>query len=128
MITTASIRDIHPDDYDEVWAIVRSANKLHANVKHVPVLSPSKELFWHYLDLAKTGRWNIGTFESDYRPVFMKEMESPEAVAMLDHLVDLDRAGKNIALVCFCTDKNLCHRKLIAELLTQRGCKTVHFK
>ena len=45
-----------------------------------------------------------------------------QAQNTLKRLKSLDQQGKNILLVCFCTDKNLCHRSLIAKILKDMGC------
>lgn len=92
---------------------------------HVPVLSPSWDLFKHYMDLRNAGNWNQATFASDYVPIFLKEMQAPGAQRMLNHLIQQHKAGKSIALVCFCTDETLCHRSILAGLLQDKGI-TVH--
>lgn len=51
MIYICNINDVNPEDYDEVWIIMRSQDqvepyvKYHSKTKWVPVLSPSVELF-----------------------------------------------------------------------------------
>lgn len=56
MITVTNIRNIDHTAYDEVWAIVRSF-KNPGNLKHVPELSPSWNLFRQYLPV--TEHWKV---------------------------------------------------------------------
>lgn len=120
MITITDIRNVDYTTYDEVWAIVRSLKKLE-KMKHVPELSPSWELFKKYLQLRDAKQWNTNTFRSIYVPMFLKEMSSIGAKRKLTELVELDRQGKNICLVCFCHDEALCHRSIIAGILQHMG-------
>ena len=122
MIVTENIRNANKGNYDQVWAIVRSLKNPGRSLVHVPELSPSLQLFWTYRRWVQNQTFNKDLFEQVYKPRFLAEMaNSPDAQTKLDELVALDKAGKRIALVCFCADVNLCHRSLIAELLTERG-------
>ena len=120
MITVTNIRNVNNAAYDETWAIVRSL-KNHGKMKHVPELSPSWALFKKYLQLMDTGRWNADAFRSIYVPTFLKEMSGIEPKRKLSELVELDRQGKRICLVCFCRDESLCHRSIIAGILQYAG-------
>lgn len=62
MIRITSIRKCRPADYDDVYLIVRSIASLERSksgllkkATHVPDLSPSKSLFFKYLDWKRTG-------------------------------------------------------------------------
>lgn len=113
---TGSFRMIRPEDYDEIWLIVRGLKAMPknplGNIHHVPLLSPSKQLWYHYLDLKKAGRWDRGTFLSDYAPKFLEEMLQPEPRAKLQELHQLTKT-KAILCACYCTDEDLCHRSLV---------------
>ena len=54
--------------------------------------------------------------------MFLSEMRQKPAKEKLNELYKADRAGKNIALVCFCLDEQLCHRSIVAGLLQGVGC------
>lgn len=126
MITIRRISNVKPDEFDEVWAIVRSMKQPSSWIKQVTALSPEKSIFWHYLDSKKAGNWNANTFATDYVPAFISQLRNdPEAINMLNTLYQLDKAGKNICLVCFCTDETMCHRSIIAGLLQAVGCNIV---
>ena len=126
MIYTNSIANAKKDDYDEIWAIVRSMKRHDSKIAHqVQALSPSYALFITYLDLKKAGKWNKETFDNIYKPQFLKEMQNLQAQQMLDELCRLDKLGKKICLVCFCNDYSLCHRSLVAELLIAKGCNVI---
>lgn len=120
MVTVTNIRNIDYSVYDEVWAIVRSL-KNPGQMKHVPGLSPSWSLFKKYLELRDTGNWNKDTFRKIYVPVFIKEMQTPEARSKLAELTRLDKQGKNICLACFCPDEATCHRSIVAGILQSNG-------
>ena len=121
MITITNIRNAKPADYDEIWAIVRSLKSKSAYLRQVPELSPSWDLFKKYLSLKEDGMWNENTFERIYRPTFLAQIAAdPKAQNALEELIAMHNAGKRIALVCFCTDVNLCHRSIISDILTAR--------
>ena len=120
MVTVTNIRNIDYLIYDEVWAIVRSL-KNPDQMKHVPGLSPSWNLFKKYLELRDTGNWNTDTFQKVYVPVFIKEMQTAVARRKLAELIRLDNQGKHICLACFCTNETTCHRSIIAGILQYAG-------
>lgn len=124
MITITNIRNAQKDAFDEVWAIVRSLKSKSAYITQVPELSPSWSLFKTYFKLIDDGNWNKQTFETIYKPQFLSQIANdPAASKKLTELIQKDKAGKKIALVCFCTDPTLCHRSLIAQMLTNYGVK-----
>lgn len=122
MIYVANFNDrrIRNDIWDEKWAIVRSYKHPSTAFKQVAVLSPSFDLFLKYRNMAEKHVWCKETFEKDYIPVFLKEMHQPDAVHMLNQLYSMSKT-KNIALVCFCKEEDLCHRSIIAGLLQGAG-------
>jgi uncharacterized protein YeaO (DUF488 family) len=119
MIWIKNIREVKKGEYDEVWAIVRSFKNPSDWMIHVPELSPSYNLFLKYLDLKNNGSWNQQAFDTIYTPQFLKEMNEPIAKAKLAELIQKDKEGKNIALVCFCPNPKTCHRSLIANILKE---------
>lgn len=118
---TGSFRSIKPEDYDEIWLIVRGLKAMPknplGNIYHVPLLAPSKQLWYHYLDLKKAGCWNRETFMGDYAPKFLNEMLQPEAHAKLRELCDKTKT-MSILCACYCTDEDLCHRSLVRMIHT----------
>lgn len=122
LIVITNIRNVHPNEYDEIWAIVRSFKNKPYYIRQVPELSPSWDLFKKYLSLRDMGMWNKESFERYYRPYFVSQINAdPWAQSALETLIAKHNSGKKIALVCFCTDVNLCHRRIISEMLTERG-------
>lgn len=130
MIETVSVRNLRSNDYDVVYAIVRSPGKLRgsANIQIVKELSPDWNLFKLYLGLRDEGKWGKEAFEALYKPRFLDQIANDRAAqTRLREIADLDKAGKRVALVCFCTDPSTCHRSLVAGLLKSMGCDvTVH--
>lgn len=125
MIRITSISNLRnvTEQFDEIWAIVRSLKSPIKNVQQVDVLSPSMDLFFKYQKKSKAGDWNDKTFAEMYVPQFVNEMKhSNKALAKLAYLYDADQAGKNICLLCFCSDETLCHRSIIAGFLQAVGC------
>ncbi len=117
---TGSFRMVRPEDYDEIWLIVRGLKAMPknplGNIRHVPLLSPSKGLWYHYLDLKKAGNWNRDTFMTDYAPKFLNEMLQPEAYAKLKELHERTKS-ETILCACYCADEDLCHRKLVRMIM-----------
>ncbi len=120
MITVTNIRNINHEDYDEIWAIVRSI-KNPGRMKHVPELSPSWNLFKKYLRLRDAGKWNTVSFHDVYVPAFLQEIRNADAHKKLTELIEMDRKGKHICLACFCPDEALCHRSIVAGILQNAG-------
>ena len=124
MIYIKAIRDVKYDDYDEVWAIVRSwKTPNNPHVKHVPELSPSPKLFGMFQEAKKKETWGEVYFNTIYVPIFLTDVKKDnKAKNALNRLVKADREGKNICLVCYCTDEHICHRSIVAGLLQGIGC------
>ena len=116
MIEIKAIKDVKYEDYDVIYAIVRSMKYKSDKIIQVPELSPSRELFFEYLRLKKENNWNKDTFERIYVPQFLKEMKEKTATDWLNKLY-IDSKQKRICLVCFCPSEELCHRKIIQGLL-----------
>lgn len=134
MIRITNIRRCHVSEYNEIYLIVRSIASLEKSkssilkhASHAPELSPSSRLFYDYLNWNKANEWNQDKFDNCYKPIFLKELEhNPEADTLINHLVEKDHEGKNIALLCFCQDENLCHRSIIGNILEQKGCNVIY--
>lgn len=133
MIRITSIKRCRVSEYDKIYLIVRSTASLERNkssilqhAEQVVDLSPSKSLFYQYLNWQKAGCWNEDTFETIYKPTFLSELENNSAAQMwLEHLCKEDAENKNIALLCFCPNENLCHRKIVGDILRMKGCNVV---
>lgn len=125
MITIGSFKEIN-NTYDEAWLIVRSLKampKCNVPVFHVPQLSPSWDLFKDYLSWSKLNLWNKQCFMEHYVPRFLEEMKTQEARDILNSLYFKAR-DKNILLVCFCPNEELCHRSIVFGLLQGVGAET----
>ena len=120
MIYICDIWSIDPEiEFDEKWAIARHM-KLQSNnpgiVQHEE-LSPSEPLF------ARAKRGEID-FRKEYVPRFIEEIaDHQESTKALDYLVQADKDGKNIALICSCDNENECHRSIIGGILQGMGAK-----
>lgn len=127
MIVIDNIRRVQPNQFDEVWAIVRSAKKLSPWITHKPDLSPSSRLFQDYLyNWKSSGKWGPDMFATQYVPRFINQIaHDPNAIQLLNELWQKDRMGKKIALVCFCPDPRTCHRSIIAGILQGTGVNVI---
>lgn len=121
MLYESSIGKLDLNKYDEVWIIVRSLkNKSilsNKNVKWVPELAPSSHLFNWYLNTRKKQKWNINKFNDEYTSVFLNELYTNEESRKALNLLYEKCLTKNICIVCFCKDYNLCHRKIVYNLI-----------
>lgn len=123
MIYIRRISEVAKNQFDETLAIVRSMKNKSEWIRQEALLSPSKDLFFKYLDLSKRGEWNENAFQNIYVPQFLRELKSNKDAVDLLNSVYRNGRNKNIALCCFCIDENLCHRSIIAGLLQGAGAK-----
>lgn len=118
MIVFTSLREVDHHDYDEVWMVVRSLKTKQPWMTHVPELSPNWSLFTWSQKMIKAGQFTHEVFNKKYRPEFMTQiMNDISAHDKLNELIAKSRAGKQIAVVCFCKDASLCHRSLLKEIV-----------
>ena len=127
MVKIGNIRDTkkYKEECDLVGVIVRSPKKLRSgliseNVKHVPLLSPSWDLFNIYLEMKKSGQWTVDSFKGIYVPRFLDEMRKPEPLQLLHRVASYGKTH-DIALLCFCLDEKECHRSIVAGILANLG-------
>ena len=127
MIVIANINDIKPADYDTVYICMRSIDSLtkdvtdHKNVYHLPVLSPSTNLFLWHRKMKDKFRWTETVFKEQYVPQFLREMQSEDARCSLGFLIKESNKGKKIAICCSCPRQSLCHRSILAGLFRCNG-------
>ena len=86
-------------DYYDVW---------------LPNLSPSAELVAEAKAAASPADWE--KFERKFR----KEMNDSDASKVLDLLAALSKQT-DFSVGCYCEDENRCHRKILRQLLNERG-------
>lgn len=121
MIIVTSIASASRTEFDKTYAIVRSMKNQSPWIEQLPVLAPSKDLFFKYRNWVTNGEWNHEKFRSGYVPQFLREMTAQPARTMLNELYRRSGEGEHIQLCCFCTDETLCHRSIIAGLLQGAG-------
>ena len=126
------------NDFDIKLHITRHKNKgLLTDFIHVPQLSPSNELFnktmyrWKKLkftekeqEIIKSGE--TGTWLDLYIPEFNNEMDNREDfIKCYNRIKEHLNNGKNIIAVCYCEDKDKCHRKIISDKLVSEGYNSI---
>ncbi len=122
MIRVTNIGKVKYEDYDEVWAIVRSMQSPNPHIKQVTDIAPSVDLLTKTKDFEDDGVWSEGLFNKMYVPEYIKEMQdSPKAKETFDRLVQMDKDGKKIALVCYCPGEKTCHRSIAGGILKGMG-------
>ena len=124
MIFIGNIKDVKEGQYDQTFAIVRSYKGKQGWIKQMSELSPSWDLFMKYRDLVDKNQWNRRAFQEIYVPQFLREMHEPLGRESLNFIYRLSKA-QNIALICFCTDEDVCHRSIVAGLLQGVGANVV---
>lgn len=106
------------------YAIVRSMTYPIANVSQLDVLSPSRDLFFWYRRMAKAGKWDKRAFDAEYAPRFLREIRNnPAARETLKDLWSRSRNGEHIVLACYCDNESMCHRSIVAGLLSGTGAE-----
>lgn len=130
MIQTMSISDYKfGSKFDAVYLVVRSLSALHRRcdpilsvAKWLPQLSPEQALYKDYLFWKSRGKWNVNTFETIYRKHFIEQIiNDSKALAALVELAQRSEKGESIALLCYCKNVNLCHRKILGEILQSQS-------
>jgi uncharacterized protein YeaO (DUF488 family) len=80
----------------------------------LPNLSPSAELVAEGLSAEDEKQWKQFTRK------FRAEMAQPDASRVLDLLAAMSHQS-NFSVGCYCDDEARCHRRVLRELLAQRG-------
>lgn len=124
-IITADPSSLKNIVYDEVWQITRSGPDITGAIR-VRDLSPSPELFNLYYKEWKNK--NPEDWWHFYVQKFNKELNTEEKVNALRKLYLKVKAGKVIALICFCSDSRYCHRTLVGEYLIKYGVRVEEYK
>ena len=125
MVRVTRISNVHKGEYDYVYAMVRYM-RFSEWIIQVPELSPSTELFAYFRQSKNNGTWNKYTFDNYYKPKFIDQINNdPRALEKLNEIINLDKEGKSIALVCFCKDEDICHRSIIADMLKDNGVEVI---
>ena len=103
-----------------VFLIVRKPVDSISGIALFPWLAPSKALLeWYNLNKQVDGSWE------EYCKIFKSELLQAEKQVGLSMIENYARGSKDIILLCYCKDKEHCHRSLIYEALLNRGveCK-----
>lgn len=89
-------------------------------------LSPSKQLFYKCQGLKKQNNWNKQSFDNIYRPLFHDEMNFGKMNKELNIVKDLIDNGEDVAIMCYCPDKELCHVGMIGEVFEEIGIEVLY--
>lgn len=83
----------------------------------VPQMAPSEELFCQYRAWVRAGQWPAKW--PVYEQRFKAEM--PAMRRYLDRVEEHLRAGRAVALACYCQDPAYCHRRIFGEYFQAKG-------
>jgi len=121
VIRLGRISDVGKRPNEESWLIVRSLKQCPTGAIHVPLLSPSRGLFYKYLDAKKAGQYDQNWFQENYVTRFLREITSNmESRKLLDRLYH-ESKDRDFLLACFCADETTCHRSIVGGLLLGAG-------
>lgn len=110
-------------------AIVRSLRSGYEGVEQWQELSPSVGLLSTFCEWKKDPRWSQKgyqkeKFRMEYVPEFLRQIRNdPAAHDALVRIWQMDHDGANVFLACFCSDEELCHRSIVAGLLSGIGVR-----
>lgn len=124
-LITVSLARCRQVSCDERWQITRSYTPSDS-LLWVPKLAPSPRLFNQFINRWKDQDpqmwWPL------YKEQFVRELEQEEKKSALRRLWKKLKAGKSIALVCFCPDASICHRSLVAEFMRHYGIEAFEYE
>ena len=120
MVYVGNIREVKEGQFDHTFVIMRSYKGKQKWIKQMSELAPSWDLFMESRSMMEKGKWNKDTFQTFYVPRFLQQMREPLGKESLNFIQRLSKS-QNIALVCFCTNEETCHRSIIAGLLQGMG-------
>lgn len=121
-VFTASVsqmKEIQPN-CEEIWLITRAGADI-PNTIRVRGLAPGPELYKDFIEKWKDS--DPKEWWPKYQERFMEELKLPEKRMALRKLWRLLLEGKNIGLLCFCSDYRYCHRTIVGEVLSKEGAQ-----
>ena len=119
---TTNIGGMRRIQADEYWSVTRGGGDI-AGTTRVKELAPSPDLYRQYLSQWR-GRPPEGWW-SEYERLFLAEMQAPVAVEGLRVLYRRLQSAHSVALVCYCSDPDHCHRRLLGDFLSRHGVTVV---
>lgn len=123
-IITAPLSSARRIRCDERWLITR-VEAGGRNIKWVPGLAPSPNLFRRYLE-----EWK-GRAPEEYWPVyaeiFQEELKTEEKLGALRNLWRLSSQGITVGLFCYCPKPEFCHRSLVGDFLRGHGAQVIEY-
>lgn len=93
----------------------------------MPNLAPEKALVNEYIRLKNAKLWSERMFEEWYTPLFLKQMYTRnETRGALNYIYKLITNGDDVVIACYCHNKDMCHRTLIAQEMAKHGICVVN--
>jgi uncharacterized protein YeaO (DUF488 family) len=122
MIEFRKLAGLKVNEYDRVFAIVRSMRFNIKGVERVKELAPSPDLFRKQQAWSREGIWTQDKFDKEFVEEFLEDLShSKDSIDMLNFLYYLDKQGDNICCICYCGTESMCHRSIIAGILQGTG-------
>ena len=113
--------DDAPDNIEEIWFAVRSLKPYNprpgVTYRHVPELSPSKELFLETQQKKKSCAFTKKWFDEVYTPNFLTQIENDKYAQSA--LATLLSAKHDVYVACYCRTFSLCHTSILKRIFEE---------
>lgn len=119
MITFCSLSQVKHYKSDINILAARYCRSKLKDITHLVELAPSPELFTILKNCKSIDAFNT------HRTRFLKEMDelvSQEKIKIICTALD---EGLDVTVSCFCSDRNLCHTKFLADIFENKGYEVV---
>lgn len=119
MLTICSLSQVRNYKGDINILATRYCKNEMRDIAHIVELSPSPRLF-KILKNCDT----IETFNT-HREEFLKEMDNPNSQEKIDIICTALDEGLDVTVSCYCSNRNLCHTKFLADIFESRGYEVI---
>lgn len=122
---------------------VQNLGRIHADIKMAAVqsmanpkdtitiateLAPSDAVLTMKNKAKENGTWNEDYFRNEYVPAYIAGLTDDKARQTLNKIYKAVKAGKTVAIACYCADETTCHRSVIAGLMQSLGLNVAGVK
>ena len=108
MLIPCNIRELKSTQATVKMAITRKAITT-PGINWEPRLAPSQELFYWYMQNRKRPDWWLD-YVIKWKAEKRDNLQYGDAIR---YVVSLLNGGLDVAIACFCTDYNTCHRSIV---------------
>lgn len=120
MINFGSLRNMDKEKYDRNIMIVQYAKDIPDYAERQSLLSPHYKNFQIVKLLKEANQLNVQSFDEYFVPNFIKQLKAYNAISLIDAYIE-EFQEKDAVFVCYCSNLELCHRKVILGLFQGRA-------